>query len=169
MLTCAALIYKKKNTFVFFLSFFQTELNVLPVICFIYYLFNIAKALQGVQWEVAPRWVASSKMYTDCISSHEVEGVMLGKGCLDVSRAPPLCEDTHLSVTVWFHGWTCEKETEWAVLQRSSTLLPSNHFNGKKRKTNRQKKPQKTTSDARLWLQRYTATVPYRFSSKWAL
>lgn len=44
-----------------FFFFFQTELNVLPVICLIYCLFNIAKMLQGVKGEVAPRRVARSK------------------------------------------------------------------------------------------------------------
>lgn len=47
-----------------------------------------------------------------------------GTGCLDVSRAPPLSEDTHRYVTVWFHGWTYEIETERASERSCRGVVP---------------------------------------------
>lgn len=63
----------QKSAFVFtFFFFFQRELNVLPVICLMYCPLSVAKTLQGAKLEVAPWQVASSKMYTDHSTSHEV-------------------------------------------------------------------------------------------------
>lgn len=50
-----------------FFSLVKTELNVLPVICLIYYLSIIAKTPQGVKIETPPWRVVSSNMYTDHI------------------------------------------------------------------------------------------------------
>lgn len=146
-----------------FFFFFQTELNVLPVICLIYCLFNIAKMLQGVKGEVAPRRVASSKNVHR--SYYQPWGLRLYIEKQAVWMWAGLPHWARIHTDLWLCDFMAEhmrqRQSERAILQRSSTLLPSNHSTVKKRaKTKR-----KPTSNACLLLSWVDALKMHSHSS----
>lgn len=143
----------------------ETELNVSPVICLIHYLFMriIAKTLQGAFLGLVPWLVVSNKMYTDHIPAVRYKALCWEKGCLDVSRAPPLSDDRYLSVTVWLYDWPCEIETE----RSSGGILPccllTTLLLKRAKKTSKKKKTREKCSQClpfvQLMLWRCTAIV----------
>lgn len=99
--------------FCFFSLFAQTELKVLPFIFLIHYplMCIIAITLQGVFLEEVPWLVMSSKMYTDHIPAVRYKALCWEKGCLDVSRAPPLSDDGYLlRLSDWVTTWDRQRD-----------------------------------------------------------
>lgn len=124
----------QKHLCFLFLLFFKENLNVLPLICLIYRPLDIAKKRYRVRNRRCAPWQIASSTQIVAVAAMRFEALCWEeKGCLDVSRAPPLIEDPHRSVTVCF-PWLNRWDGDRAILWRRSTLLPSNHSTVKNNK-----------------------------------
>lgn len=111
--TCAAQIYIQ---YIFFLLLIaQTQLNV-------FYLSSASFMISSCTLLPNP-----------CLDSIQK------KGCLDVSRAPPLSDDKYLSVTVCVCVCVTVLLYDGVILWRIITVLPFNHSTVKKSKRMRER------------------------------